>query len=362
MRALVRGKTMEEPGDKIGPVGDDPRLKEKPLSHWVVTSGTLAFLGLLFTGLWVFFETPSKPQDMAQRATAAAPFILAGGAIVTYFTVLWRVAVQKLQIAQHERENEGRELAEHGLLLDKAVGFLRADDLHSRGVGVTMLHTVLESPNRLYAAYAAETAADQIVPAFNTGGAGLAALTGVIHGTLLKARELGIGANAWRNYGFRSIDVFNELPLVLYQGMPPGELSNAVINVNRMLYALLATPDCPVWIFSKCLFRKPDGYVVFDVAGLQIHERYTQCEFDGVIVASLDTGLQTSDNIPVNFHHFRNCDFSAAEVSGIGEFSRNSFSGCSYSLRSLPRVVGMTPDAVLKYLRAAPDGQFIASL
>jgi hypothetical protein len=344
-------------GDKFGAVGDNPKFDENKLSQLVVTAAFFAAIGLLFAAWWVFTDASGNSILMTQRAATVAPFMLAGGAVVTYFTVLWRGAIQKRQISEHARENDGRELAEHGLMLHRATEFLRADDLHTRGVGVTMLHSVVDSRNKLYAAFAAETAADQIVPAFNKGGDGLSAHLGVIYSTLLRAWELGVGASAWREYKFRNQSVFEDAVLVLNEGLPPGQFYNAVIWVDSLLYNLMSAPDAPPWLFSKCLFKKPDGYFVLNVPGFNIEEQFINCQFDGVIVSSLDTAMPAPNGSSDKFHTFNNCDFSSAEISGTGEFSRNTFDGCFFSAKAVPSVPGMTKDELRYWLTGISDNR-----
>lgn len=293
-------------GDKYGPVGDDPKLDEKPLSHLVVTSGFFALLGVLYLAWWVFFDTSGNPRIMQQRATAAAPFILAIGAVVTYFTVLWRGAINKSEVDQLRRQNESSDRAELGLLLDKASVYLQSPEEDRLQVGLSMLETVILAPDATYSVPALDILLSRYVGFANQKRQFYYTANRVVSAASNKNRR-GTNGNEYR---FNNGRVDHTHPVIT---LPPG------------------FPDAHIWharLAAPCI-NSFTGTWRSEGASQDHPAIFYECLIEGIV------GVQSASQISLT-QTFRVCRFKDCHITRVSAYVVNCvFSTCNFSGASI---------------------------
>ncbi len=155
--------TNSEKGDN--PISDVPRVSEDTWLGLAIAFAIFTVLGLLYAFWWVFLD-PAVGNNMGTRSRSITPFLAAGAAAVTIFSVLWRGAINSRQADEQKRQNDSQDEANLALLLDKAATYLIQEDMVSKRVGVSMLRTIVSAPQSGHKPAAVHLAAGQLGPLF----------------------------------------------------------------------------------------------------------------------------------------------------------------------------------------------------
>ncbi|OJJ10599.1 hypothetical protein BKI51_18845 [Alphaproteobacteria bacterium AO1-B] len=126
-----------------------------------------AVIALIF--FIVVFVGGRDSEDMRNLAQAFAPFMIGLGALVTFCTVLWRGAIATRQTEEQQRQNDSKEEADLGLLLEKGHEYTAKNTTNDIALGIAMLDTVAQAENGKYAPYALHEITRQLKPCFLMG-------------------------------------------------------------------------------------------------------------------------------------------------------------------------------------------------
>lgn len=295
------------------------------LAYAVIGSAIVVFV-LVFVGFLIVVTEPGNDYERASTLSRAlAPFIAFLVAIVTFFTVLWRGAINQQQALEDERQNDLKDEVELGLLFEKATGYL-AEGIHNKTVvGLAMLEAVILAKNEKYAVPALDVLLEHFVEFalhnrrfFNTS------CRLIIH-----AVALGRRGTAGNRFDFKAKKTENNDDLIsLPFGFPKSVIVNArlrIRSVNRVVWG--DNPKHPRqiggWRFINCTLA---GDLSLEPVAVKyrLAQHYENCDFKRVPIARLDGYFQGCS--------FKDCNFSGAEISNnaLRRLVRTDFQDCHY--------------------------------
>lgn len=315
-------------------------LPSKKPDQWFAVGVAAAILLMVSMG-WLALYILSLPSTWAERGQAMQvfqPFLVGMAGIVTLCTVIWRGLINEAQANEQRRQNDAKDMADVGLLLEKATTFLSDESLMKRGVGLAMLDTVVTTPNSPYANFAIELVVDQLVPAMNMGGEGLEAVIQQIERTLQRAHELDIHASRERTYAFSNQESFKNLEFSPSPYLPRGSIVGAVISVNskfQQLDMLSWARGGFKWDFENCRFIRSRRSVAMFAPVIRISQDFESCIFDGVHVRSLETDRRQKRE---NGHKFLGCNFSRAHIRSLADLDSVELIDCHY-IEKIPPII-----------------------
>jgi len=138
-----------------------------PLAVWCAAIASI-FVVIVFV---IVFSVGGSNTDALRNLSAAfAPFIAVMVAGATFATVLWRGSISIEQNVQAKRQNDSKEEADLGLLLEKGHEHTAKGTANDIALGIAMLDTVARAENDKYASYALHEIARQLKPCFLMNG------------------------------------------------------------------------------------------------------------------------------------------------------------------------------------------------
>lgn len=143
------------------------------LSNWVTSVGEVGWrnatisLMIVAAAVYVFaalyiFKDPTVFQIGKEevvfgpdvRARAVTPLLLGLAGFVTLVATLWRGTIAARQTEEQKRQNDSKEEADLGLLLEKGHEHTAKGKVNDIALGIAMLDTVAQAENDKYASYA----------------------------------------------------------------------------------------------------------------------------------------------------------------------------------------------------------------
>ncbi|MGX1496190.1 hypothetical protein ACSSV1_001211 [Labrenzia sp. MBR-25] len=158
-------KSAEE--KKVHQFPEVPQASENVLLGLAIAAAVLTSIGAFVAWVYVFWApnwfiaTIPSGQTAADRAGAITPFLAVGAAVVTFFSVLWRGAINSRQAFEQKRQNDSKDEVELGLLLEKAAIRLREKESADQILAIVMIETIVLAENDKYAIPALELLRDQ---------------------------------------------------------------------------------------------------------------------------------------------------------------------------------------------------------
>ncbi|MBD1548135.1 hypothetical protein [Roseibium aggregatum] len=310
-----------------------PTFSEDIWLALAIASAVFTLLGLLFAFWWVFLD-PAVGDHMTERSRAVTPFLAAGAAAVTFFSVLWRGTINSRQADEDRRQNDSREEAELALLLEKASDFVASERPEKVSLGLTMFETVVLADNRKYAAPALELVYDQLVPAHRERDEFGLRIIGQIERIFINAKtkknlkperrwldfsavhkEGGSKTNL--TFDFRAIyPVTSVIGAKIYAD--PEELAKLKEEEGR----------CS---FSKCNFSFSFSFEA-DVPLRLDNWYFFECAFYGLDISYLSWHLRSAKCT------FEKCDFSGAVFEYSDILHSNTFIECTFAGDQPPQI------------------------
>jgi hypothetical protein len=311
---------------------DVPRAKEDTFLGLAIAFAVLTGIGAFVAWIYVFWapnwlvQTVPEGQTAAIRASAITPFLAVGAAVVTFFSVLWRGAINSRQAFEAKRQNDSKEEAELGLMLEKAASLLSEQKVKSKSAALAMLDTIATAPNDRYVDLALDYLTDEIVPAYeNHLGAGDRRID-QIERTLDRCASLAaprlIARTVRLGFQIEGPDVSDEdrrQPFSLIHTIQSMEIWNSEINLRTMDIEAL-NDGANNWVFQSCILsQSPESY---GYSLGRIDARFTDCYFKQCRILSVEAHPHLC--------RFSDCEFSGAvfqspKVLGLLDFRRCFF-------------------------------------
>ncbi|MGS4886072.1 hypothetical protein [Roseibium sp. MB-4] len=295
---------------------------------WAVISfvaGLIVVVVILFTADYM-----GGPEQRARAFTPVLGFFLAA---LTFLTVMWRGMINTRQAHEDKRQNDSRDKADQAILLEKAAGFLSANDLATRGTGLAMLETIVRAPDGLYSQYALELATDQLVPCFENDGDGKSAVIERIYAVLQAGHEREIWPKYRRIFEFKENTKFRNPMLQLTNWTPVSKFVGAFFHLGAAEIECLNSEKAKHWSFERCKFA-PRAYLLNSrVKPLTVSDHFHQCTFRQIPIGRIEDfyGIY-SENV------FTQCDLSNAVFGELSDIQRNKFSKCFYREGHQPKL------------------------
>ncbi len=321
-----------------------PSFSEETWLGMAVAFAVFSLIGLAYAFWWVFLDT-AVGIDMGERSRAVTPFLAAGVAAVTFFSVLWRGAISSRQADENQRQNDSREEADLALLFEKAAALLTDEKLTNRSYAIAMLDTIVLAQNGKYASYGLEMLADEFSNLHYVSGPVADRLLAGIRRTFTEANALGrrMEERFWHFRSFEDRGPAKDLlldhdgsikrsgsqqhALQLVAGISASVIANVEISaddetvdfLNKLSGAYVSRV-----IVSKPSFSPSDFGIVVD-------DKYDGCVFEGVKISKVMHDRFSFDEI-----FFFKCDFTAAKFESEESLKRCHFQKCTFDAAAPP--------------------------
>lgn len=287
--------------------------------------------------------------DSSQAMQVFQPFLVALAGLVTLCTVVWRGLINEAQAKEQRRQNDAKDMADVGLLLEKATTFLSDESLMKRGVGLAMLDTVVTTPNSPYANFAVELVVDQLVPAMNKGSEGFEAAIQQIETTLKRAHNLGIHASRTRTYSFSNKSACMNCSFTLSPHLPKGTIEGAYIHIDGEFVRVQSLQGLghPRWRFRRCEFRSNSSINSHVSPKVHVGSNFLECSFSWLQVRSLEAAASRALQ---ERHLFKCCDFSNAYIHDVSDLDAVRLVDCVYREGFPPTIRGCSPEESVRLI------------
>lgn len=330
----------------------------KPISEWPsknpnrwfavgVAAAILLMIGMGWLGIYIL-SLPSPWAERGQAMQVFQPFLVGMAGIVTLCTVVWRGLINEAQANEQRRQNDAKDMADVGLLLEKAGTFLVDETPVKRGVGIAMLNTVIITPKSPYAQYALELVCDELVQNY-LGGTPIA-IVEQIRSILLKAGSFGLFASGERIIDLSAQTSEKGYYTQFWKGFPSALIKNGEILVDDSFLEMIADSERQ-YRFEKTQFFE-DILGISERFGISIDNRYTNCSFVGLKISSIETP-------PYEFwakHVFDRCDFSDAVIRSRKNVEFSKIHRCYCRAGHPPRIEGMSAEETVHFIQTLhPD-------
>ncbi|MCY1706399.1 hypothetical protein [Pannonibacter sp. SL95] len=337
----------------------------KPISEWPsknpnqwfavgVAAAILLVIGM--AGLAVYIL--SLPYAWAERGQAMQvfqPFLVGMAGIVTLCTVVWRGLINEAQANEQRRQNDAKDMADVGLLLEKAGALLADESPLKRGVGFAMLNTVITTPKSPYAQYAFETVCDELAARYLFETTDNKPIIDQIRAISGAADKLGIRTTRWRPFNQRPQSADDEFDIKIWKGFPQGSFHRQVIFVDESLLGLLRYRPNDFKFYS-CHFGTSSESSLHAMARMSITEKFFECSFKNISVEAL--GWSSATVWGRRTHHFDRCDFSDALIYSKHDILDATLEECSFERGRPPRVEGLSHEETVDLIRSK-HGMFV---
>lgn len=318
---------------KIGPVGDGPTITKE---QWFGLAIFTAMLSVLLFG-WIAFQVlfgfgleSDKAFNVARSGAALLTF---GGAATTFFIVFYRSKITEQQVAEARRQNDSRDKADQAILLEKAAGFLAADDLETRSAGLAMLETIIDTPKSPYGQFALDLATVKLLPSCRMEGDSLALVVRQIQRIWDRGYDNGLRQQEFKDFEFPAINSVRNPRLTISRGLPSGHYKNANFRVDGDAADIINQRNL---LFYRCGFSfHPSGRREPNKS-IKISSQFLSCNFSGISIESVDCPQDFRIHGPLQPHHFRNCSFTGAVISNLEIFRDSIFVDCFYFIGHAP--------------------------
>lgn len=326
-------------------------------NHWFVLGVVAAILLVIgMVGLAVYMLSWSSPwADRGHAMQVFQPFLVGMAGIVTLCTVVWRGLINEAQANEQRRQNDAKDMADVGLLLEKAGTFLADESPLKRGVGFAMLNTVITTPNSPYAQYAFDLVCDELAEKYAFGPH--VAINEQIRSTILRAQDFGVTTGRQRKV--RPPDTSDLLApkVTFWRGFPPAHIQASRIEMNPEILEMLSERVIE-YKFSETQF-----YASLDLmisrGRIHVDHRFESCSFSNMRIGSISFIKKAL--FGGGTHHFQLCDFSEAKIydeSAIGEIR---MSHCSFLIGRPPVISGLTGEETVQLIQSLHPDFFMRS-
>ncbi|MCY1705263.1 hypothetical protein [Pannonibacter sp. SL95] len=330
------------------PVSDLPC---KDPDRWFVLGVVAAILLVIgMVGLAVYMLSSSSPwADRGHAMQVFQPFLVGMAGIVTLCTVVWRGLINEAQANEQRRQNDAKDMADVGLLLEKATTFLSDESLMKRGVGLAMLNTVITTPKSPYAQYALETVCDELAARYLFETTDNKPIIDQIRAIIIAADKRGIRTTRKRPFNQRPPSTDFSFEIKIWEGFPPGSFHKQTIFVDATLLRLLRRRPND-FNFHDCTFYTADEASLYVMARMQINERFSDCIFKYISVETLGWSSETVWGKKT--HQFDRCDFSGALISSEDDILRATLYECCFERGRPPQIDGLSHEETVDLIRS----------
>lgn len=292
-----------QPDNNERPVSNGPKIEADTWFALAIAAFIIAIVVFSTAGAWVF-AGPSS--EMTIRAQAFAPFGVAIGAIVTFFTIAWRGVLnttqlayqaaqlehQAEQLAQARRQNDSKDEENLAKLLMDGTKLLGDEKESHVLAGVAALQAVVTSARPTFAPHAMDILADlvQATHADSTKRKVFKAAKDAINSGAIKGHKAQRSLRLdFSNLEFSDGVAINGVNFIRYFGATfYREQFERFTNVAAVRFE-----NCR---FEECVLP---ASMTFSRG----------CTFDGCAVTKFTTTM-------VKLNTFEDCDFSGATYSG----------------------------------------------
>lgn len=328
---MVAMKKRAETPDDPGHVQDGPGATKETWFACALLSATLTFLLFCVVAYQVLLQFSLSSENAVFAARSGGALLAFGAAATTFFLVLYRSEITKLQVVEAKRQNDSKDEVELGLLLEKAVALLRQEDRDDLSLALSMLETVALAPIDKYSLFALEFAADQIlrVHLMDPDDAARCILQLQRIFTFAAKRER---KTRDRDFNFPANDTtipedVQKTPFDPIPEYPIRSIKNAVIYLHRRnqdCLAKAALKQCRLIQFGS---RDPKGFRVGLFSAGNV--------ITSVKIAEIDSSAFREEP-----NSFVDCDLSNADLSDLDTLNSEKFKGCFYVKGQPPCVDG----------------------
>jgi hypothetical protein len=321
----------------------------------------MAVLGYLFAWSYIFHGPVSVELAKDQfvfgpdvRARAVTPVLLGLAGFVTLVATLWRGTISERQTEEQTRQNDSKEEADLGLLLEKGHEHTAKGKVDDIALGIAMLETVAQAKNDKYASYALYVIGSQLEPCFQMSGTDrdriyiqIRAVFQRIAGDKEKSMRrpntrLKVDAGHYDQYGVLAEQ--HSRVISLFKHIPTCSIANGQLIIDTDVLAIL-NDDITDFSLQNCRIVpvSQDGFGLFSGGGpLEINKvaskRYANCQIEGFAVREIGDAFMFSDGSPQTT--FISCNLTNTNLASRAILESCKFRNCYFHSDDAPYIEG----------------------
>jgi hypothetical protein len=289
------------------------------------------------------------------RARAVTPLLLGLAGFVTLVATLWRGTISIRQTEEQKRQNDGKEEADLGLLLEKGQEHTSKREANDIALGIAMLETVAQAENDTYASYALYVIGSQLEPCFKMFGGDKDRIFSQIKGVFKRLandkkkcmrspnNKIKVDVGDYDQHG---ILVKTHISIIeLFEHMPACTMTNGRLFVGSDELAILNDESndirlhkCLISAIAMDLFFSGGQGNAYRKVNRVTGPRYDDCVMENFIVGEIGSS-NFFDNISPHTK-FVSCDLTNTQFASLEVLKSCKFTDCYYYDVDAPHIVG----------------------
>lgn len=285
------------------------------------------------------------PEQRARAFTSVLGFLLAA---LTFLTVMWRGMISTRQAHEDKRQNDSKDEADLGLLLEKGYEHTARGKAKDIALGIAMLDTVALAENDKYASYALHEIIRQLEPCFLMGSRDKEHIFSLIKGVFVRLandeKKCHRRPPTVVRLDFSTKEGLTKTNIEIFPQMPACIVSGGSLRVGPEEAAFLGEETCRVQ-FAYCAINPKSQRGSGGLGGLggvrNFIGRVSGAQFHNCTISDFEIG-KIGDSKAHFFDPpkvtFGSCNLSETEFASRDVFAKSTFVDCYFAESAPPRI------------------------